>query len=56
MQAGQKHLGRPPIEAALLSPGAVGTRPVDVHLHRIYRKLGIANRTALAVRANNQTL
>jgi two-component system nitrate/nitrite response regulator NarL len=29
---------------------------VKVHLHRIYRKLGIANRTALAVRANNQTL
>jgi two-component system nitrate/nitrite response regulator NarL len=29
---------------------------VKVHLHHIYRKLGIANRTALAVRANNQTL
>jgi two-component system nitrate/nitrite response regulator NarL len=29
---------------------------VNVHLHHIYRKLGIANRTALAVRANNQTL
>ncbi len=29
---------------------------VKVHLHRIYSKLGIANRTALAVRANNQTL
>ena len=29
---------------------------VKVHLHSIYRKLGIANRTALAVRANNQTL
>ena len=29
---------------------------VKVHLHRIYRKLGITNRTALAVRANNQTL
>ena len=29
---------------------------VKVHLHRIYRKLGVANRTTLAVRANNQTL
>jgi two-component system, NarL family, nitrate/nitrite response regulator NarL len=29
---------------------------VKVHLHHIYRKLGIANRTALAVRASNQTL
>jgi two-component system nitrate/nitrite response regulator NarL len=29
---------------------------VKVHLHRIYRKLGIANRTALAVRAHNQNL
>jgi DNA-binding NarL/FixJ family response regulator len=29
---------------------------VKVHLHRIYRKLGMANRTALAVRASNQTL
>jgi two-component system nitrate/nitrite response regulator NarL len=29
---------------------------VKVHLHRIYRKLGIANRTALAIRASNQTL
>ena len=29
---------------------------VKVHLHRIYRKLGIANRTALAVRASNQSL
>ena len=28
---------------------------VKVHLHSIYRKLGIANRTALAVRANNET-
>jgi two-component system nitrate/nitrite response regulator NarL len=27
-----------------------------VHLHRIYRKLGIANRTVLAVRAHNQNL
>jgi len=34
MQAGQKQLGRPPIEAALLSPGAVGTRPVDVVIAR----------------------
>jgi two-component system, NarL family, nitrate/nitrite response regulator NarL len=29
---------------------------VKVHLHHIFRKLGIANRTALAVRASNQTL
>jgi two-component system nitrate/nitrite response regulator NarL len=29
---------------------------VKVHLHRINRKLGIANRTALAVRASNQSL
>jgi len=29
---------------------------VKVHLHHIYRKVGIANRTALALRANNQTL
>jgi two-component system, NarL family, nitrate/nitrite response regulator NarL len=29
---------------------------VKVHLHHIYRKLGIANRTALAVRASNHTL
>jgi len=29
---------------------------VKVHLHRIYRKLGIANRTALAVLAHSKTL
>jgi DNA-binding NarL/FixJ family response regulator len=29
---------------------------VKVHLRRIYRKLGIANRTALAVPAHNQNL
>ena len=28
---------------------------VKVHLHRIYRKLGIANRTALAVLAHTKT-
>ena len=28
---------------------------VEVHLHRIYRKLGIANRTALAVLARTGT-
>jgi two-component system nitrate/nitrite response regulator NarL len=28
---------------------------VKVHLHRIYRKLGIANRTALAVLAHTGT-
>jgi two-component system nitrate/nitrite response regulator NarL len=29
---------------------------VKVHLHHIYRKLGIANRTALAVLAHTKTL
>ena len=39
----------------------IGRRPrltegtVKVHLHRIYRKLGIANRTALAVLAHTGT-
>ena len=29
---------------------------VKVHLHRIYRKLGIANRTSLAILAHTKTL
>ena len=29
---------------------------VKVHLHHIYRKLGIANRTALAILAHTKTL
>jgi len=35
---------------------SVAEGTVKVHLHRIYRKIGIANRTALAIRASNQTL
>ena len=35
-------------------PHAEGT--VKVHLHHIYRKLGIANRTALAVLAHTKIL
>ena len=37
-------------EMALRLGLAAGT--VKVHLHRIYRKLGIANRTALAILAH----
>jgi len=29
---------------------------VKVHLHRIYRKLGVANRTSLAILAHTKTL
>jgi DNA-binding NarL/FixJ family response regulator len=35
---------------------SVAEGTVKVHLHRIYRKLGIANRTALAVLAHTKTL
>jgi two-component system nitrate/nitrite response regulator NarL len=35
---------------------SVAQGTVKIHLHHIYRKLGIANRTTLAVRANNRLL
>jgi DNA-binding NarL/FixJ family response regulator len=35
---------------------SVAEGTVKVHLHRIYRKLGIANRTALAKLAHTKTL
>jgi len=35
---------------------SVAEGTVKVHLHRIYRKLGIANRTALAILAHTKIL
>ena len=35
---------------------SVAEGTVKVHLHRIYRKLGIANRTALAILAHTKSL